>query len=484
MKPKLFSFLIAWFLFSLLPLTGADQDTLPQDSVIQNGEKPPGQSRIYKFDIKKEIGPAVWRITKKSFADARNWDADHIIIHMNTYGGMVNIADSIRTLLLNSKIPVYVLIDKNAASAGALISIASDSIYMTPGSSIGAATVVNQQGEAAPDKYQSYMRSTMRSTAEAQGKDTIIKDGDTIYKWRRDPVIAEAMVDESIVIEGISKEGEVLTFTSTEALKHNFTDAIVKDVPDVIKRINHQETYELKSFELTSLERLIGWLVNPAVQGILVMIIIGGIYFEIQSPGIGFPIAAAAMAAIIYFAPAYLEGLAENWELLLFIGGLILIALEIFVIPGFGLAGILGLILVVAGLVLSMIDNVVFDFPYQGIRFVARSFFTVIVAMALSLAGAIYISNRIFSQKGISRLVLQSNQPVSEGFISSNQSMNDLMGATGIAYTVLRPSGKVEIDDELYDARSMIGMIDKGESVKVIEQSQNQLYVIKHQVQT
>jgi len=479
MKPNLPYFLMALFLLFLLPLTGADQDSLPRDSVIQENEKSFNQSRIYKFDIKKEIGPAVWRITKKSFADARSWGADHIIIHMNTYGGLVNIADSIRTLLLNSAIPVYVLIDKNAASAGALISIACDSIYMTPGSSIGAATVVNQQGEAAPDKYQSYMRATMRATAEAQGKDTIIEDGDTIYQWRRNPAVAEAMVDESVVVDGISKEGEVLTFTATEALENNFADAIVQGIPEVVKRVNHKGSYELKSFELTPLERLIGWLVNPAVQGILVMIIIGGIYFEIQSPGIGFPIAAAAIAAIVYFAPAYLEGLAENWELLLFIGGLILIAVEIFVIPGFGVAGILGLILVVAGLVLSMIDNVVFDLPYQGMRYVARSFFTVVVAMVLSLAGAIYMSHRLFSHKGFSRLALQSNQLISEGFISSDQSMMELIGATGVAFTVLRPSGKVEINDELYDARSMIGMIEKGESVKVIEQSQNQLYVIK-----
>ena len=128
--------------------------------------------------------------------------AQYILIHMNTYGGMVNIADSIRTKILNSSIPVMVFIDNQAISAGSLISIACDSIYIRPGGSIGAATVVNQTGEAVPDKYQSFMRSTMRATAEAHGKDTIIEGNDTIIRWHRDPKIAEAMVDPVLKVEG------------------------------------------------------------------------------------------------------------------------------------------------------------------------------------------------------------------------------------------------------------------------------------------
>ncbi|HYW96993.1 MAG TPA: nodulation protein NfeD, partial [Bacteroidales bacterium] len=136
---------------------------------------------VYKFDIKEEIAAPVWRITQEAFRDAYEKKADVIIIDMNTYGGLVDKADSIRTKILNSTIPVYVFINDNAASAGALISIACDSIYMKPGAKIGAATVVNQTGQAMPDKYQSYMRATMRATAEAHGKDTIITNGDTTY---------------------------------------------------------------------------------------------------------------------------------------------------------------------------------------------------------------------------------------------------------------------------------------------------------------
>ncbi|UCG28001.1 MAG: nodulation protein NfeD, partial [Bacteroidales bacterium] len=153
---------------------------------------------VYKFEIREQIAAPVWRTTLKSFDEAHRLQADYLLIHMNTYGGLLDAADSIRTKIINSRIPVLVFIDNNAASAGALISIACDSIYMRPGSSIGAATVVNASGEVVPDKYQSFMRSTMRATAESHGKDTVISGTDTTLVWHRDPRIAEAMVDPKV----------------------------------------------------------------------------------------------------------------------------------------------------------------------------------------------------------------------------------------------------------------------------------------------
>ena len=135
---------------------------------------------VYKLNIKQEITRATWRQTQQAFEAADSLGAGLFLIHLNTYGGTVLDADSIRTRILQSRIPVVVFIDNNAASAGALISLACDSIYMRPGGSIGAATVVNQTGIPMPDKYQSYMRSTMRATAEAHGKDTLVVAGDTL----------------------------------------------------------------------------------------------------------------------------------------------------------------------------------------------------------------------------------------------------------------------------------------------------------------
>jgi membrane-bound serine protease (ClpP class) len=140
---------------------------------------------VYVYEIKDEIGKAAWRTTQKAIFEANEKKVDYIILHINTYGGRVDLADSIRTKILNNRIPVLAFINNQAISAGALISISCDSIYMRPGGSIGAATVVSQTGEVVPDKYQSFMRSTMRATAESHGKDTIISGNDTTIVWHR-----------------------------------------------------------------------------------------------------------------------------------------------------------------------------------------------------------------------------------------------------------------------------------------------------------
>lgn len=435
---------------------------------------------VYKLNIKQEITRATWRQTQQAFEAADSLGADVFLIHMNTYGGTVLDADSIRTKILQSPIPVYVFIDNNAASAGALISIACDSIYMRPGGSIGAATVVNPTGQAMPDKYQSYMRSTMRSTAEAHGKDTIISGNDTIYKWRRDPRIAEAMVDPSVFIEGIIDTGKVLTFTPAEAIENGYCEGIAENIPEVLKKVGIDE-YKIVEYEPTWIERIIGFLVHPMVSGLLIMAIIGGIYFEMQSPGIGFPLGVAVLAAVMYFAPLYLEGLAAHWEILLFIVGVILVIVEIFVIPGFGVAGISGISLMFVSLILSLINNVNFDFKDVEIATVGVAVTTVILGVFGGFILSLYLGNKLFtSRTGIFRnMSLKSVQNVNEGFVCVETGMFALKGKTGVSKTVLRPAGKVLIDAEVFDAVANSGFIDKDVNIVVTKVEATQLYVDK-----
>jgi membrane-bound serine protease (ClpP class) len=433
------------------------------ESFAQTG-KNENSGLIYVFDIKQEIAPPVWHNTKKAFREANELKADIILIHMNTYGGMVETADSIRTAILQSTIPVWVFIDNNAASAGALISIACDSIYMREGANIGAATVVNQTGEAMPDKYQSYMRSTMRSTAEATG---------------RDPDIAQGMVDPRIRIEGISDSGQVITFTVSEAIKYNYCNAQANSIEEILK-ITGKEDFKVVEQQLTATDRIIGFLTKPMISGLLIMVIIGGIYFELQTPGVGFPIAAAVVAAIVYFAPLYLEGLAANWEILIFIIGVVLLLVEIFAIPGFGVAGISGIILIVTGLTLSMIDNIGFNFtgvPFDG---VVVAFFIVIIASFFSLIGSFFLSRKLFGGHTMfGDLALLSTQQTSEGYASSDVHYTEMMGQTGEAFTMLRPAGKVSIDGQIFDAVAEAGFIDKGEPIRVVKYENAQLIVRK-----
>lgn len=435
---------------------------------------------VYKLNIRQDITPGMWRQTQKAFTEADTLGADVMLIHMNTYGGTVLDADSIRTKILQSRIPVYVFIDNNAASAGALISIACDSIYMRSGGSIGAATVVNQTGQAMPDKYQSYMRSTMRTTAEAKGRIMQVENQDTVYTWRRDPRIAEAMVDPSVYIEGIIDTGKVLTFTSGEASKYGYCDGIAENVPEVLQQAGIED-YEIVEYEPGWLERLIGFLVHPVVSGLLIMAIIGGIYFEMQTPGIGFPLGVAVLAALAYFAPLYLEGLAENWEIAVFIAGIILIAAEIFFIPGFGVAGISGILMVFGSLILSLIHNVDFDFVYVDMTNVGIAVMTVTIGLFGGFLLSLYFGKRVFgSRKGpFKDFALNTVQNIAEGYLNVDSAFLALNGKEGKTQTVLRPAGKVLIEGEVYDAISQSGFIDKGEDIVVVKVGTAQLYVDK-----
>ncbi len=458
----------------LLSLVLSSQVMAPENSL-------PDTVLVYTFAIKENIAAPAWRTTQEAFEEAAELGADVMILHMNTYGGEVSAADSIRTKLLNSPIPVHVFIDDNAASAGALIAIACDSIYMRPGAKIGAATVVNQTGEQVPDKYQSYMRATMRATAEAHGKDTLIRGSDTLLVWHRDPAIAEAMVDPRLYVEGVSDTGQVLTFTATEAMTHGYCEGTAETLEGVIEQLGI-ESYELKTYAPSPMDKVIGFLINPVVSGVLIMIIIGGIYFELQSPGIGFPLAASILAALLYFAPLYLEGMAQHWELILFIVGVILIMVEIFAIPGFGVAGVAGIIAMITGLTLSLVDNVVFEEPEftgEGLGALMRALSLVLVSVLLGLIFSLWSARKLLTTSAFSNLSLKSEQRIEEGYVGVETAQQSLVGMTGIAHTVLRPSGKVMVGDKLYDAMSEYGLIEKGQPVKVIRYETGQVYVVK-----
>lgn len=435
-------------------------------------------SKVYVFKIFREIGSTSWVHTQEAFDEAEELDAKCIILHLNTYGGQVVFADSIRTKILNSRIPVHVFIDNNAASAGALISIACDSIYMRPGANIGAATVVDQSGQQMPDKYQSYMRSTIRATAQAKGKKTIVNGGDTTHVWRRDPGIAEAMVDASIKIAGVVDSGKVLTFTAEEAIAHGYCEGEASSIKEVVGKLKITN-YELVEFQPSFWDGVKGFLTSPILQGILILIIIGGIYFELQTPGIGFPLIAAATAAVLYFAPLYIDGLAANWEILLFIAGLILLALEIFVIPGFGVAGVLGILFIVTGLTFSMLDNDWFDFSGVGFNKLMQSLSIVLIGLIAGFALIIYMSKKVFESRSgmFARVALHTTQDVDAGYVGVDTSVNVLIGKKGQAITDLRPAGKVRIEDEVYDAIATRGFIESKTMVEVTGISSGQIIV-------
>ncbi|MEO5909288.1 MAG: NfeD family protein [Pelobium sp.] len=408
------------------------------------------QTKVYQLNLKEEINPAAWRDTRKAFEMAQKSGAEILLINLNTYGGMLDFADSIRTKIMNSPIKTVVYIDNNAASAGALISIACDKIYMSRGANIGAASVVNGSGEIMPEKYQSYMRGLMRTTAEAKG---------------RDPKIAEAFVDPDVEIAGMSEKGKVLTLTTKEAIANGYCVNEASSLIDVLKQEGISNP-KIETYMPTPVDNIIGLLTNPAVSSILILLMIGGIYFELQSPGIGFALLVAIIAAVLFFAPLYLEGLADNWEIALFVVGVMLLALEIFVIPGFGVFGILGLVFMVTGLAMSLVLNDFFDLSISGSERLVQSFLIVVGSMIGAVFLSVVFGGSILRSKAFRRLVLEDEQQSNDGYQVNKPSV-ELLGKFGIAKTDLRPAGRIEIDGNYFDVVSDDGFIDSGTDIVV-----------------
>ena len=412
---------------------------------------------FYRIRLDQNIDPAARRLVTLGLEKAAAADADYILLDLNTYGGAVDAADSIRNAILRCDRPVISFVNMQAASAGALISIACDSIYMKTGSSIGAATVVDQAGNVMPDKYQSFMRGMMRSTAQATG---------------RDPKIAESMVDTA----------NVLSLTPSEAIEVGFCDGICEDEFEVARKVAGSDGFIIRNMEddISWLDRLIQFLLNPLLQSIFMMMIIGGIFVEIRTPGIGLPLVTAIVGALLYFAPAYLGNLVSYWEILLFVVGLVLIGVEIFVLPGFGVCGILGIIAVVLSLAFAMVDNAEL-FHWDGslnLQPILRPIGIVIISASAAIFGSVLLVRKLFATRSFDHIALRQELKADEGFTGVASGLESFVGETVTVFTDLRPSGKVKAaDGRIFEATLRFGgFAEKGTSLTVISAEQGRLY--------
>lgn len=415
---------------------------------------------IYRIRLDSDIDKAAQRYVTLGLEKAAEAEADYVLLDLDTYGGAVDAADSIRSAILRYDRPVVAFVNMQAASAGALISIACDSIYMKTGSSIGAATVVDQSGNEMPDKYQSFMRGMMRSTAQATG---------------RDPKIAEAMVDTA----------NVLSLTPSEATAAGYCEGICENEFEVAEQITGGKRFEIRdmSKDLTWLDRLIQFLLNPLLQSIFMMMIIGGIFVEIRTPGIGLPLVTAIVGALLYFAPGYIGHLVSYWEILLFVAGLILIGVEIFVIPGFGVAGISGIIAVVVSLAFAMVDNIEL-FHWDGtlnLQPLLQPLGIVIISSAAAIFGSVWLVRRLYPTRSFDHVALRQEMKSEDGFTGVVSGLESLIGENVTVFTDMRPSGKVMTGDGriLEAVLKFGGYASKGETLKVLAAEQGRLYCDK-----
>lgn len=417
-------------------------------------------SVFYRIRLDQDIDQSSQRLVTLGLEKAREAGADYVLLDLDTYGGAVNAADSIRSAILRYEKPVIAYVNMQAASAGALISIACDSIYMRTGSSIGAATVVNQSGNVMPDKYQSFMRGMMRSTAQANG---------------RDPQIAEQMTDTA----------NVLSMTPNEAIQVGYCEGICESEFEVAEKVVGGNGFIIKNMDddMTWLDRLVQILLNPLLQSIFMMMIIGGIFVEIRTPGIGLPLLTAIVGALLYFAPAYLGHLVSYWEIILFFVGLVLIGMEIFVIPGFGICGISGIIAVVVSLAFAMVDNAEL-FHWDGtlnLQPIVMPLGMVILSAAVAVFGSVWLVKKLYSTRSFDHIALRQEMRVEEGFTGVVSGLESFLGETVIVFTDLRPGGKVKTaEGRILEATLLFGgFAAKGESLKVVKAEQGRVYCEK-----
>ena len=393
---------------------------------------------------------------KKAIKKAEEEGASLIILELDTPGGLLSSALSIKNYIIESDIPVVAYINKNALSAGALISLSCEAIYMSDGSIIGAATPIYMKGneiEKAGEKEISAMRAAMRSSAERSKKNVRI---------------AEAMVDETIILskrnDGIDLDDKtLLTLSVEEALKVNIADGKANSIIDIIKLRNLSENSTIINVEEEKYDYILRFLINPAVLSALISIGIIGVYIELKTPGFGIGGVISIIAFSIFFFAQVFVGESGFLAPAIFFLGIVLLAIEIFVIPGFGITGILGILGIVAGIFMSF-----------GINNIAQATLVVFVSLIADIILIIILARFILKSKGFKNIVALETDTA--GYHSS-VSYDNLLGCEGITDTFFRPSGNIIINDKKYDAITEGEFINKGVKIKVILVEGNKIVI-------
>jgi len=405
------------------------------------------QKTVYVAYIDSEIDLGLAPYITRVIDEAEKNNASAIVFKINTFGGRVDAATQIKDAILSSKVLTIAFINNRAISAGALIALSCNKIVMVPGSSIGAATVVDQTGQKVGEKYQSYMRSEMRSTAERNGRRTDI---------------AEGMVDERVLVKGLVDSTKLITLTSEEALKYKIADTIVVDFKATLNYFGLKNAKEV-AVTANWAEDVVKFLNNAIISSILIMIGFFGLMAEIKTPGWGVGGTVGLIALVLFFGSSYILQLASVLEILLFVIGLGLLLAEIFVIPGFGIAGISGIILIFASIFLSLLGSK----PFIDMEAVSIAIIQVSGAILFALLGMFVLVKYLPKSSRFNRLVLSESEKAEQGFVSY-PSEKDLIGKTGLAFTTLRPGGTAEIDGRRVDVVADSEYINQGTKIKVL----------------
>ncbi len=387
---------------------------------------------VYTIVIDGEITPAMAAFLSNAMDEANHAGADGILIRVKTLGGRVDSALVMRDAMIEFSAPVAVFVESRAISAGALITVAARHIVMAPGSHMGAAQPIPND-----PKSVAFVSGEFRTTAERYG---------------RDPLVAMAMVDETLEIEGLVREGEILDMTATEALRVGYADHLAGSVEEALEALGWGEA-SIVEVEMGDRHRIAQFLTSYEVASLLLSIGVIALIAEINAPGFGAPGLVALLCFALYFSGGFIAGNTNLWPVIIFLAGIVLVLVEL-TIPGFGIFGISGLVAMVAGIILAAPS------ARQGVT-------SMVIALTAALVSIPFIIKIFGKTKAFRKLVLSNEETVENGYVHATAA-HDLTGQRGVAVTVLRPAGVAMIGGIRTDVYSQGDFIERGADVRVI----------------
>ncbi|MGH7477669.1 MAG: NfeD family protein [Longimicrobiales bacterium] len=418
---------------------------------------------VYRVPVTGVVELGLAPFIERSIAEAEAANARALILDIETPGGRVDAAQRIVNALTSAGLPVIAYINHRAYSAGALIALAADDIYMRPSSVIGAATPITGEGQTASEKIVSAMRSEMRTLAEAR---------------ELDPRIAEAMVDEDIAIEGLVERGKLLTLTTQEAARVGYATEIADF--DALLAALGLEGAEVRATSPNWAEGVVRFLTHPTVAPFLLSLGFLGLLIEIKTPTLGLAGVTGAGALALFFGSHMIVGLAGWEELILFGLGLVLLGIEIFVVPGFGVFGVAGIAGMLAGIYLSLVGSFATMADYSTAAGVLSAAVVLVLVSAWVLLRTLPRNRRLIS----SGVMLREETGRETGYVSAAV-RGELVGLEGVAATDLRPAGTGVFADERIDVVAESGWIQSGTPIRIVR-SEGYRHVVRvvHQLQS
>ncbi len=449
----------------------------PNGPAMDLWSQPAPTGMVYIIPIHDTIDTALIYVIRRGLLEAEKVGADAIIFDIDTPGGRVDAAEDILNMLRGVKTPLYTLVNPNAISAGAIIAMATDHIYMTPGSKIGDAMpiMLGLTGEVQPmpesieEKSVSYVAAMIRSAAQHRG---------------HDPLLAEAMVrrdaEYKIGDEVISKKGRLLTLTNKDAerlvgpeKRPLLSNGTVENLNDLLRTLGKENCQKI-ILKVTSAEEIARFIESISI--ILLGLGLLGLYIEFKTPGFGLPGISGIILLAIWFWGSHIAGLAGLEEVALFLLGVILLGVELFVFPGIILPGIIGLVLIIAAILMGMTQHYPGDPWYPTVPRLISSALHFTPSLLITVAGAILAA--IFLPKAplFNKLILnaaitpQTNSTPAKG----NQ---DMVGKQGITETRLNPAGAARFGDTHLNVVARGEFIEPGEKIIIAETQGNRIIV-------